>query len=96
MADYRIVCVTEHKNAGHDGHVVDVGTGVRADTYTQKWTVTQARRAIDLGHTFHTISRSTGRRAEVRKWQCGCGYRTLKSDADALADNNLDNMPPCS
>lgn len=96
MADYRIICVTEHKNAGHDGHVVEVGTGVTPDSYTRKWTVSEARRAIDAGDTFHTISKSTRKRAEVRKWDCGCGYKTLKSDADATADNNLDNMPPCS
>jgi len=96
MANYRIICVTEHKNAGHDGHVVDIGTGTNPDHWTKKWTVTEARLAIDGGDTFHTISRTTGKRAEVGKWDCGCGYKTLKSAPDAVGDNNLDNMPPCA
>lgn len=93
MADYRITCVTESRNAGHDGHIRIVGSG------TTRWTVTEARAAIDAGHTFHTISPSTGKRAEVRKWTCthsSCDYKTLKSAADAVTDNNLDNLPPCS
>lgn len=90
MSDYQITCVTEHLNSGHDGHILTVGSG------SARWTVTQARAAIDQGHTFHTISRSTGRRAEVRKHTCHCGYRTLKSSADAVTDNNLDYLPPCS
>jgi len=96
MADYRIVCVDENRNAGHDGHIVDVGTGPSPGVITRRWSVTQARLAIDLGDTFHTVSPSTGRRAEVEKWQCrACHYLTLRSTADAVADNNLDNLSPC-
>lgn len=91
MSDYRITCVTENQNAGHDGHIVTVGTSDGT-----RWSVAQARQAITDGNTFHTISPSTAKRAEVRKHDCrACGYHTLRSEADAVADNNLDNLPVC-
>lgn len=95
MADFRIVCVTQSRNSGHDGHITNVGTGPTATNYTRTWTVTEARQAIDRGETFHTLGPSSGKRAAVRKWDCSCGYKTLKSAADAVTDNNLDNISPC-
>ncbi len=95
MADYRIVCInTEHPHR----HITRAGTGnpARAD---EVWTVAQVRSKIAQGDTFHTISPSTGRRAEVRSGDCnvdGCTVKTIRSAADAIADNNLDNLRACN
>jgi hypothetical protein len=46
------------------------------------------------GGPFCTYSPSTGRWAIAEPWQC-CGLDTLRSPADAVYDNNLENLPPC-
>jgi SMODS-associating 4TM effector domain len=55
--------------------------------------------------TFHTISPSNGKRAEVKKDTCGkpdgatndkCKVETIRSHADAVVDNNLDYLAVCS
>jgi hypothetical protein len=95
MSDYRIVCVnTEHPHR----HITHVGTGISASSYTQHWTVAEARNALARGDTFHTISPSTGKRADVHADTCdyaNCDVKTLRSAADHIADNNLDNLPSC-
>jgi hypothetical protein len=45
-------------------------------------------------YDFYTYSPSTGKTATVHTMNC-CGLRTLRSAADAVRDNNLDNLPPC-
>ncbi len=96
MADYRIVCRnTEHPHS----HISDVGTGISPGQYLDIWTVTEVVEAMKAGDTFHTISPSTGLRAEVRAYLCeidGCKELTLRSVPDAVADNNLDNLNTCS
>ena len=95
MADYWIVCVnTEHPHR----HITHVGTGTSTSTYTKRWTVEEARIALARGDTFHTISPSTSRRAGVYADTChypNCEVKTLRSAADAITDNNLDNLPNC-
>ena len=93
MADYQVTCtIQQPMGAAHtDAHIVTIGSnGLR-------WTVAQAYQYIDAGHRFYTVSPSTGRTAFVRKFQCrSCYTPTLKSDPDAIRDNNLDSLPRCS
>lgn len=100
MADYRIICTTQepkHYPREHQ-HIVSVGTGVTADTYTLTWTVGEVIKAIKDGwHTFHTIGRTTGKRAEVAVALCPhCSYHEIiKTVGDWTTDNNLDYLPEC-
>ncbi|MGO9198584.1 MAG: DUF3892 domain-containing protein [Acidimicrobiales bacterium] len=89
----RIVCVTtEHAHR----HIVKVGLNTGVDL-----TVKQVRERIDDGEKFQTHSPSTGENAEVKKDTCrkgdpACTVETIRSAADAIADNNLDNLPVCA
>ena len=92
MAAYRVVCVdTEHPHR----HITHVCTGSAPDTANKCWTVAEVRTAIINGDTFYTVSASTGKRAGVRLDDCriaGCTIKTIRSDADAISDDNLDNL----
>lgn len=91
MASYRIVCANkEHPHR----HIIDVGTGTTAQQWSQRWTVEEVRSALQAGHTFYTVSESTGKRADTCRIN-GCTVRTIRSDADAVTDNNLDNLGGC-
>lgn len=96
MAEYRIVCVeTEHPHR----HITHVGTGSDPNAANYRWTVTQVRNAIFNGDRFYTVSPSTGTTADVRRDDCrinGCIVKTIRSTADAVTDNNLDNLRVCS
>ncbi len=96
MASYRILCVdTEHAHR----HITGVGTGKKADQRTRTWTVKEVRQALEAGDRFYTISPTTGKEADVRADNCnidGCLIDTIRSKADAVTDNNLDNMPSCA
>jgi hypothetical protein len=95
MAAHRIVCVnTEHPHR----HIVKVGTGTTADKYSRIWTVKEVREALANGDRFYTVSPSTGKEADVKADDCkvgGCTVKTIRSKADAVTDNNLDNMGSC-
>lgn len=52
---------------------------------------------MDDGDTFYTKGKRSGKEAEVEKYDCShCGQRTLRSSADAVEDNNLDNLRRCN
>lgn len=99
MPQYRIIC-TEQEPAGvpnDRAHIVRVGTGVTATQYSRKWTLAEVIKAMDNGDTFHTVSESTGKIAQVVKYQCAvCKGWHIKSSPDAVKDNNLDNLRTCS
>jgi len=96
MASYRIVCVsTEHPHR----HIVDVGTGSRLGAPSMRWSVDEVRSALGLGDSFYTDSPSTGERAAVAADDCtfvGCSVKTIRSAADAVEDNNVDNLQTCN
>jgi hypothetical protein len=96
MASYRIVCVeTAHPHR----HITHVGTGSDPGRATNRWTVADVRSAIQRGHRFYTVSSSTGRTAEVEPYDYhynGGVIRTIRSSADAIWDNNLDNLRACA
>ena len=91
---YRVVCVNL-KNPSRHEHILTVGTGTDPDSATQQWAVERVRAEISNGTRFYTESPSTGDEAEVEPYLCGCGVKTIRSTADAVTDNNLDNLRPC-
>lgn len=95
MATYRIVCVnTEHPHR----HITHVGLGTTTASYERRLTVAEVRSLIREGHRFYTQSPSTGKAADVRPDDCrinGCTVKTIRSAADAIPDNNLDNLSVC-
>jgi hypothetical protein len=96
MAGYRIVCVnTEHPHR----HIIKAGTGDEPALASQMWTVEEVRKAIADGDTFHTLSPSTGRSAEVYRDDCKideCLVETIRSMTDDLADDNLLSLRQCN
>lgn len=95
MADYQIVCVA--RQAPHR-HIISVGTEGTAASPASTYTVAEVRRMIDTGDSFHTISPTTSAKATVQKDTCqepDCDVKTIRSGADAVTDNNLDNLVVC-
>lgn len=99
MASYRIVC-TEQEPASQPpqhAHIVAVGIGNTSDRYTQRLTLTQVIQMIDRGERFYTVGSQSGKTAWVEKYYCPhCRQYHIKSAADAVRDNNLDNLPYCT
>lgn len=94
MARLQIVCTDQSpRAAGHDSAHI---TNVRVSGDSRCYTVAGIYVAMDRGASFYTVSPSTRREATVHKFQCSCGYRTLRSSADSVVDNNLDNLPRCN
>jgi hypothetical protein len=83
----KITCVkTEHPHR----HIVSVEAG--GITYT----VNEVIDKLAAGWTFYTVSPVTNDVVLVHKYKCWqCDVTTLKSAADAVTDNNLDNLPVC-
>ena len=93
--DHRIVCV--NKEYTHS-HITLVGTGTNAQHWDRTWTVKEVREALERGDRFYTVSASSGKAAWVRADNCrvaGCTIKTIRSNPDAVTDNNLDNMSGC-
>lgn len=83
---YKITCATKvHPHR----HITKIGGP------SGSWTTEQARVAIARGDVFYTVSPSTGKQARVLRHTCSCGVNTLRSVADAVTDNNLDNLRNC-
>jgi len=98
MTRYRIVCtVQEPLDKPHDAaHIVSVGTGTDPNKASNNWTLKQVLDSMDLGNSFYTKSPSTGKEASVNKYECKtCQRTTIRSSADAVTDNNLDNLRKC-
>jgi hypothetical protein len=95
MRTNRIVCVrTEHPHR----HILSVGVGDSTGTAMTTMSVSAVRGQIDAGDVFETYSPSTGKIAQVKKDTCGksgCPVLTIRSTADAVSDNNLDNLAEC-
>lgn len=101
MSDYRIICTRKvAAPGGTHVHIEEVGTGVTPETYTRIWARADVVRAIETGaDRFHTISQSTGARAEVHTADCpgqNCRLRIIRSAPDAVTDNNLDQLGYCN
>lgn len=97
MDPKRIVC-TEQSNpsaVGH-GHITAVGVGTDPGQASLRETVTQVRTNLSNGVVYYTVSPSTGKIALVYSYDCACGVKTIRSAADAVWDNNLDNLRLCN
>ena len=93
---YRIICTRKATSTrGGHTHIVSVGTGSTATTYDRLWAVADVLAAMPA-NTFYTVSPSTGKTALVEPFICApCQRRYIRSSADAVTDNNLDNLPTC-
>lgn len=98
MGPFRVVCTTQEPinlPVSHR-HIVAVGTGSDPDKYTDRWTLAQVITAIESGTVFFTVSPSTGAVALVQVVSCWhCNRKIIRSAADAVTDNNLDNLRFC-
>jgi hypothetical protein len=97
MTQYRIICARQESFGEPHAHphVIVVGTEKVAG-YSKLWTITQVYNAMDQGHTFYTLGDKSQKSAAVQKYKCPqCDESTLRSAGDAVADNNLDNLPLC-
>src|SRR5215203_2570442 len=98
MARYRIICTNqEPSNVSNDrAHIVVVGTVSSTSTNVKFWLLKEVPAAMDNGDTFYTLGEQSRKTAEVEKYKCGnCLETHIRSDADAVKDNNLDNLPTC-
>jgi hypothetical protein len=95
-ASYRIVCVDRPESASeHRRHVTGIGT-VEPDGAKRHWNdIGVVRAAMADGDSFYTKSHATEKTAPVEMYDCPCGAKTVRSNPDHVADNNLDNMIPC-
>lgn len=91
MSNYEIRCVTKSAPtaAGHE-HIIEVG--VRGES--KPLTVADVYARMRQTDIFVTVSPSSGDIAFVHRDEC-CGIATLRSSADAVLDNNLDNLDAC-
>jgi anti-anti-sigma factor len=90
-SDYRVACVNKKLSRSGDEHIVSVRISGEPDTIT----VQQAYRRMDARHHLYTVSPSTGAMVFVEKYRC-CDMHTLRSVPDAVHDNNLDSLDPCT
>lgn len=98
MADYRIVCTVQEPadQPPTHAHIVAVGTGTDPAQAAKRWTLDEVLTAMDRGDRFYTQGERTGRVALVEKYVCARCRRTyIRSNPDAVADNNLDGLRPC-
>lgn len=98
MAQYRITCTTqEPAQLPNDiAHIVAVGTGASATRHDRYWQLSEVLAAMTNGDTFYTFGEQSKKIALVEKYQCPFCKRThIKSSADAVTDNNLDNLRRC-
>jgi hypothetical protein len=78
-------------------HVVEVGIGTSPTQWTQILSLATVLGMMDRGETFYTVSVNTGKIARILAVNCAnCGHRIIRSSADAVSDNNLDDLPDCS
>jgi len=87
---FQVTCVNKKLHLSGHEHIEWVG--IKGERYAVS--VGDVYRLMDAGHRFYTVSPSTGAVALVEKMHC-CRVDTLRSAADAVRDNNLDNLPSC-
>jgi hypothetical protein len=95
VVEYRIVCANRSGSTPRHQHIAQVGTGAHEAHADRQWTVEAVRAEISQGTRFYTVSESTWRVAEVDRYDCSCGLKTIKTKGDSDKDNNLDNLRRC-
>ena len=98
MASWRFVC-TKREAISHPvphTHIVEVGTGERADWADMRWALCQVLTAKDEGDTFHTQSETTGQVTAVEKHRCpDCDRTHIRSASGSTRDSDLNNLRNC-
>ena len=96
--NYRIVCT--NKAAGEytaHTHIVAVGTGTDPAKADTRWTLDEVLAAMSKGSVFYTEGVNSGKIAYVEPFHCSLCKRTyIRTKADHVTDNNLDNLRSCS
>lgn len=99
MAKYRIVCTTQEPiGESHDrAHIVDVGIGVDPYQAEYRFSLSEVIHRMDKGDIFYTKGIVSNKTALVEKYYCQyCRRWHIRSAADAVSDNNLDNLRRCN
>lgn len=99
MSDYRIVCTNQEPCylSTHQAHIVAVGTGDDPSQASQRWSLDEVLGAMRRGDRFYTQGVRSGKVALVEPYTCQHCRRTyIRSRADAVQDNNLDNLRVCN
>lgn len=99
MATYRIICTNQEpaRNPPQHAHIVAVGVGNSTANYTSRFTLAQVLQMMTSGDKFYTQGVSSGKIASVEKYHCtSCSQSHIRSTADRVSDNNLDNLPNCA
>jgi hypothetical protein len=67
MSDYRIICIVR----GSDGEVETLGYSRNGNgvIYDDRWTVEQARAALEAGHRLYIVSPSTGEQTDLKLYE---------------------------
>ncbi len=98
MTTYRIVCTNQEpaSEPPQHAHIVAVGIGDDPDLFTQRITLANVLLMMDKGDSFYTKGKQSGAIASVEKYYClHCKKQHIRSAADAVKDNNLDNLRYC-
>lgn len=99
MTTYRIVCTNQEPatEPPQHAHIVAVGIGDDPNRATQRLTLAEVIQMIDRGDQFYTQGVQSGKVAKVEKYACQyCRRYHIRSAADAVKDNNLDNLRICN
>jgi hypothetical protein len=99
MASHRIVCTEQEpaSNPPKHAHIVAVGIGTDPNNATSRMTLGEVITAMDRGESFFTFGEQSKKTAKVEKYWCPhCSRNHIRSTADAVQDNNLDNLQYCN
>lgn len=99
MASYRIVCTEQIPFSYHPSQakIVAVGTGDDPYKAAERFTVEEVVSLMDQGHFFYTKGLTSGKIAYVEKYWCStCQEWHIRTEADAVTDNNLDSLRYCN
>jgi len=95
MAEYRIYCV-DRVSYGNHSHIDAVGA-IDGSGTVHRFSREEVFERIGAGaDEFHVIGPTSGKRSEVTRYRCElCLMQAIRSEADGVPDNNLDNQNPC-
>ena len=99
MASHRIVCTEQEPalNPPKHAHIVAVGIGTDPNRATTRMTIGEVTAAMNRGEIFYTLGEQSKKTAKVEEYWCPhCSRHHIRSAADAIQDNNLDNLRYCS
>jgi hypothetical protein len=92
MADLEVTCVNKRDRMNRHEHITHIGNSVAGWRYTRE----QAILMIDTKmHTFYTVDRSTGKRAEVGVVREAGKDPYLRTRADGKWNDNLLALAEC-